>query len=72
MIMMPLNKSFLCQSMTKSKKPRKKREPSLRVKVRRDLVAERKALRAKIRELLKKAKGKDRDISSLSNAKKRS
>lgn len=42
--------------MTKSKKPRKKREPSARVKLSRDLVADRKALRARIRELIKKEK----------------
>jgi len=57
--------------MSKSKKPRKKREPSARVKLSRDLVAERKSLRSRIKELIKKEQSKSRDIKSLSYAKAR-
>lgn len=51
--------------MTKSKKPRAKREPNARVKLLRDLHKEHKALRLRIRELIFKQKAKLRDIKSL-------
>lgn len=51
--------------MGKTDKPRKKRQPSARVKLRRDLIAERKATRHRIRELIKKERSKSRDIKDL-------
>lgn len=58
--------------MSKSTKPRKKREPSARSKLLHKLVAERKAHRQELKVLLKKVGAKTRDIKSLSNAKKKS
>jgi len=51
--------------MGKTVKARKKREPSAKQKLKRDLVSERKTLRHRIRELVKKNKKVDRDIKSL-------
>lgn len=51
--------------MTKSKKARKKREPSARVSLRKDLLKTRKATRQKIKELIRLEKAKSRDINEL-------
>ncbi len=51
--------------MGKTKKPRKKREPSAKQKLKRDLVADRKTLRKRIKELVSKNKKVDRDLASL-------
>jgi len=51
--------------MGKTSKPRRKREPSAKQKLKRDLVADRKTLRKRIKELLHKNKKVDRDIASL-------
>lgn len=59
-------------SKDKKEKPVKKRKPNARVKLSRDLVAERKALRERIKELIKKEKSKSRDIKSLRYGKARS
>lgn len=58
--------------MSKSLKPRKKREPSARSKLLHKLIAERKAHRNELKALLKKVNSKTRDIKSLSNGKKKS
>ncbi len=56
--------------MTKTEKKSAPKKPNIRVKLRRETVIEYKALRARVKELLKKCTAKKRDIKSLSNGKK--